>query len=67
MRIIWIRRMVCTQSIVTCHHPCEEFELTANSLGAHTETHGGLILRTFISLAVNSQHELTHEIVVSIP
>ena len=24
----------------------EEFELTADSLGAHIETHGGLILRT---------------------
>ena len=23
----------------------EEFELTVNSLGAHIETHGGLILR----------------------
>ena len=27
-------------------NPREEFELTANSLGAHIETHGGLILRT---------------------
>ena len=26
--------------------PCEEFELTVNSLGAHIETHGRLILRT---------------------
>ena len=26
--------------------PREEFELTANSLGAHIEIHGGLILRT---------------------
>ena len=27
--------------------PSEEFELTANSLGAHIETHEKLILRTF--------------------
>ena len=33
----------------------EEFELTANSLGAQTETHGGLILRTLSDLTVNSQ------------
>ena len=26
-------------------HPSEEFELTANSLGAHIETHGELIFR----------------------
>ena len=47
--------------------PSEEFELTANSLGAHmkvTESspgmgHGELILRTFIKLTVYSQDELT--------
>ena len=46
--------------------PSEEFELTANSLGAHmkvTESspgvgHGELILRTLIKLTVNSQDEL---------
>ena len=27
-------------------YPSEEFELTANSQGAHIETHGGLIVRT---------------------
>ena len=32
----------------------EEIELTANSLGAHIETHHGLILRT---LTVNSQED----------
>ena len=32
----------------------EEFELTANSLGAHIETHGGLILRT-LSLIAHSE------------
>ena len=36
-----------------CNIPSEEFELTANSLGAHTETHGGLILRTLSYLRVN--------------
>ena len=47
--------------------PCEEFELTANSLGAHmkiTESsprigHNELILRIFIWLTVYSQNELT--------
>ena len=39
--------------------PSEEFELTTNSLGAHTETHGGLFLRILGSLTVNSQEELT--------
>ena len=37
----------------------EEFELSANSLGAHIETQGKLILRTFSELTVNSQAELT--------
>ena len=35
--------------------PNEEFELTAYSLGAHIETHGGLILRTLSYLTVNSE------------
>ena len=39
--------------------PSEEFELTANSLGAHIETQGKLILRTPSYLTVNSQDELT--------
>ena len=38
--------------------PSEEFEVTANSLGAHIETHGELILRTLMYLTVNSQDEL---------
>ena len=37
--------------------PSEEFELTTNSLGAHSETHSGFILRTLSS--VNSQDKLT--------
>ena len=32
----------------------EKFELTANSLGGHIETHGKLILRSFSYLTVNS-------------
>ena len=38
--------------------PSEEFELTANSLGAHIETHGGL----FLGHSVTSQwtHKMTH-------
>ena len=35
--------------------PSQEFELKANSLGAHIETHGKLILRTLSYLTVNSQ------------
>ena len=54
-------KMTCTcisglQGKYFCYHPSEEFELTANSLGAHmkvTESspsmgHGELILRTSI-------------------
>ena len=37
--------------------PSEEFELTANSLGAHIETHGQFILRTLTYLTVNSQDD----------
>ena len=37
--------------------PSEEFELTASSLGAHIETHGGLILRTLYYLTVNSEDD----------
>ena len=43
----------------------EEFELTANSLGAHIETHGGLILRTLSYLTVNSQDGSHCELAVS--
>ena len=39
------------------NHPSEEFELTANSLGAHIETDSGLILRTLSYLTVNSQDD----------
>ena len=35
----------------------EEFEFKANSLGAHIETHEGLILRMFSCLTVNSQDD----------
>ena len=35
-----------TQSGTAQCKPSEEFELTAYSIGAHIETHGGLILRT---------------------
>ena len=38
-----------------CTVPSEESVLTANSLAAHIETHGGLILRTLSS-------QLTHKI-----
>ena len=42
--------------------PSEEFELTANSLGPHIETHGGLILRTLSYLTVNSQDDSNCEL-----
>ena len=45
----------------------EELELTANSLGAHVETHGGLILRTLSYLTVNSQDDSHCELAVSFP
>ena len=48
-------------------HPNEEFELTANSLGAHIETHGGLILRTLSYLTMNSQDDSHYELAVSFP
>ena len=38
-------------------YSCEELELTANSLGAHIETHVGLILRT---LSSQWTHKMTH-------
>ena len=50
----------------TCK-PSEEFELTANPLGAHIETHGGLILRTLSYLTVNSQDDSHCELAVSFP
>ena len=47
--------------------PNEEFELTANSLGAHIETHSGLILRTLSYLTMNSQDDSHCELAVSFP
>ena len=46
--------------------PSEEFELTASSLGAHTETHGKLILRTLSCLTVNSRDDWHCELSVSL-
>ena len=45
--------------------PSEEFELTANSLGANIETHGGLILRTLNYLTDNSQDDSHCELAMS--
>ena len=45
--------------------PSKEFELTASSLGAHTETHGKLISRTLSYLTVNSQDDSHCELAVS--
>ena len=47
--------------------PSEEFELAANSLGAHFETHRKLILRIFSYLTVNSQDDSHCELAVSFP
>ena len=47
--------------------PSEEFELTANSLRAHIETHGGLILRTLSYLTVDSQDESHCVLAVNFP
>ena len=46
--------------------PSEEFELTPNSLGAHIETHGKLIL-TLSYLTMNSQDDSHCEVAVSFP
>ena len=46
-------------------YPSEEFELTANSLGAHIETYGKLIFRTLSYLTVNSQDDSHSELAVS--
>ena len=47
--------------------PSEEFELTANSLGAHIETQEKLIFRTLSYLTVNSQDDSHCELAVSFP
>ena len=44
------------------YKPSEEFELTANSLGAQIDTHGGLSLRTLSHFTVISQDELTLQV-----
>ena len=45
--------------------PSEEFEVIANSLGAHIETHRKLIMRTLSYLTVNSQDDSHCELAVS--
>ena len=45
----------------------EEFELTANSLGAHIETPRKLILRTLSYLKMNSQDDSHCELAVNFP
>ena len=47
--------------------PSEEFDLTANPLAAHIETHGKFILRTLGYLSVNSQDDSRGELPVSFP
>ena len=44
--------------------PTEEFELSADSLGAHVLTHSEPILRTLSYLTVNSQDDSHCEIAV---
>ena len=61
------RLLLQRQMIIFSKVPSEEFELTANSLGAQSETHGGLILRTIIYLTVNSQDDSHCELAVSFP
>ena len=46
--------------------PNEELKLTANSLGAHIETHRKLILRTFSYFTVNSRDDSHYELSVSL-
>ena len=47
------------------NQPSDEFEFKANSLGAHIETHGGLILRTLSQLIANSKADSHGELAVS--
>ena len=54
------------KKIQVLKYPSEEFELTANSLGARIETHGKLILRTISYLTVNSQDDSQCELAVSL-
>ena len=53
------------QTLAKLNIPSEEFELTANSLGTHIETHGKLILRILDYLTVNSQDDSHCELAVS--
>ena len=54
-----------SNNLVPMCPPSEEFEVTAYSLGAHTKTHGKLILRTLSYLTVNSQDDSHCELAVS--
>ena len=45
--------------------PSEEFELTANSLSTHIETHRKVILRTLRYLTLNSQDDLHCDLAAS--
>ena len=69
--ILWntIERMSSDQTTSCNLSPTEEFKFTANSLGAHIETHGKLILRTLSYLTVNShaQDDSHCELAVSFP
>ena len=49
------------------HFYSVEFDLTANSLGAHIETHGKLILRTLTYFTVNSQDDSHCDLAVNFP
>ena len=58
-----------TMHLTSLRMPCQtysdECELTAISLRAHIEAHGGLILRTLSYLTVNSQDDSHYELAVS--
>ena len=60
----WETVLDIMQSLPTV--PSEEFELTANSLGAHIETRVKLLLRTLSYISVNSQVEPHCELSVSL-
>ena len=61
---LWALHCGCPElySVDSFQGGCEEFELTANALGAHIKSHGGLILRTLSYLTVNSQDDLHYEL-----
>ena len=68
LKFVCLRKKCVKQGCdITELYPSEEFELTANSLRAHIETRGRIILRTLRKLTVNSQDDSYCELAASFP